>query len=146
MMRAVVDQGTAKRLRFKYNLTGPIAGKTGTTNNNSDGWFVGCVPQLVTACWVGGEDRDIHFNSTASGQGASTALPIWAYYMNKVFKNKALGYNPNEEFYPEDAPSSSSKFESSSKDTLSTKSGSPPKNKSSVKEDNKNKASNNVFR
>ena len=146
MMRAVVDQGTAKRLRFKYNLTGPIAGKTGTTNNNSDGWFVGCVPQLVTACWVGGEDRDIHFNSTASGQGASTALPIWAYYMNKVFKNKALGYNPNEEFYPEDASTSSSKFESSSKDSLSTKPGSPPKNKASAKEDNKNKASNNVFR
>ena len=146
MMRAVVDQGTAKRLRFKYNLTGPIAGKTGTTNNNSDGWFVGCVPQLVTACWVGGEDRDIHFNSTASGQGASTALPIWAYYMNKVFKNKALGYNPNEEFYPEDASTSSSMFKSSSKYSLSTKPGSPPKNKASAKEDNKNKASNNVFR
>lgn len=98
MMQAVVDQGTAKRLRFKYNLTGPIAGKTGTTNNNSDGWFVGCVPQLVTACWVGGEDRDIHFNSTVMGQGASTALPIWAYYMTKVYRNKSLGYNPDAAF------------------------------------------------
>ena len=62
MMQAVIDQGTGRRLRFKYGLEGPIAGKTGTTNNNSDGWFVGYVPRLVTACWVGGEDRDIHFN------------------------------------------------------------------------------------
>ena len=98
MLRAVVDQGTGRRLRFKYRLEGPIAGKTGTTNNNSDGWFVGFVPRLVTACWVGGEERDIHFNSMSLGQGASTALPVWAYYMKKVFRNKALGYSPAEEF------------------------------------------------
>lgn len=98
MMRAVVDQGTGSRLRRQFNLTGPIAGKTGTTNDNSDGWFVGFVPQLVTACWVGGEDRDIHFNSTALGQGAATALPIWGRYMNKVYADTALGYQPNEEF------------------------------------------------
>ena len=84
MLQAVIDQGTGGRLRFKYGLNGPIAGKTGTTNNNSDGWFVGIVPRLVTACWVGGEDRDIPFNSMAFGQGASSALPIWAYYMKTV--------------------------------------------------------------
>lgn len=98
MMRAVIDQGTGQRLRSKYNLKGPIAGKTGTTNNNSDGWFVGYTPDLVTACWVGGEDRDIHFNSTAMGQGAAVALPIWAYYMQKVFAASYLGYDPDKEF------------------------------------------------
>lgn len=98
MMRAVIDQGTGRRLRYKHMLTGPIAGKTGTTNNNSDAWFVGYVPRLVTACWVGGEDRDIHFNNTALGQGAAAALPIWGYFMTKVFRNTALGYSPSEEF------------------------------------------------
>lgn len=102
MLQAVIDQGTGSRLRFKYGLNGPIAGKTGTTNNNSDGWFVGIVPRLVTACWVGGEDRDIHFNSMAFGQGASSALPIWAYYMKKVYHDKNLGYKEDEPFaYPE---------------------------------------------
>ena len=98
MMRAVVDHGTARRLRFQYGLNGPIAGKTGTTNNNADGWFIGYVPSLVTACWVGGEDRDIHFTSTAEGQGASTALPIWALFMRSVYKDKTLGYNQFEPF------------------------------------------------
>lgn len=99
MLQAVVDQGTGKRLRYKYNLEGEMAGKTGTTNNNSDGWYVGFVPRLVTACWVGGEDRDIHFTSTSLGQGASTALPIWALFMNKVYRNAALGYRQDEKFF-----------------------------------------------
>lgn len=77
MLQAVIEGGTGKRLRYSYNLTGQIGGKTGTTNNNSDGWFMGFTPELVSGCWVGGEDRDIHFDSTALGQGASTALPIW---------------------------------------------------------------------
>ncbi len=98
MLRAVIDQGTGRRLRFRYNMSGEIAGKTGTTNRNSDGWFVGFVPRLVTACWVGGEDRDIHFTSTASGQGATVALPIWATYMKKVYANKKLGYSESEKF------------------------------------------------
>ena len=98
MLRGVVQYGTAGRLRYKYNLNGPIAGKTGTTNNNSDGWFVGLVPRLVTACWVGGEDRDIHFDRTNSGQGATVALPIWAYYMKKIYRDQSLGYKENEEF------------------------------------------------
>lgn len=98
MMKAVIDQGTGRRLRYAYDMKGPIAGKTGTTNSNSDGWFVGCVPQLVTSVWVGGDERDIHFNSMALGQGSSSALPIWALYMRRVYANKALGYDPERDF------------------------------------------------
>ncbi|MBO7247088.1 MAG: penicillin-binding protein, partial [Bacteroidaceae bacterium] len=97
MMRAVVDGGTGGRVR-RYGITAPVAGKTGTTNSNSDGWFMGCVPRLVTACWVGGEDRDIHFNSMANGQGAAAALPIWALYMKDVFADSTLGYSQEETF------------------------------------------------
>lgn len=98
MMQAVIDQGTGRRLRSKYNIKGQIAGKTGTTNENSDGWFMGCVPRLVTACWVGGEERSIHFSSMAMGPGASSALPIWAYYMKKIYRDHSLGYKDTEEF------------------------------------------------
>ena len=80
------------------NYTGDIGGKTGTTNNNSDGWFLGITPELVSGCWVGGEDRDIRFESTALGQGASTALPVWAYYMQLVYADKRLGYHPSAKF------------------------------------------------
>ena len=93
MLKAVVDGGTASRLRFRYNLTGEIAGKTGTTNNNSDAWFMGITPTLVSGVWVGGDDRDIHFASMAMGQGATMALPVFAYYMQKVYKDTRLGYN-----------------------------------------------------
>ena len=93
MLKNVVDGGTASRLRFKYNLKGDIAGKTGTTNNNSDAWFVGFTPTLVNACWVGGDDRDIHFESMAMGQGASGALPVFALYMQQIYKDSQLGYN-----------------------------------------------------
>lgn len=98
MLQAVIEGGTAKRLRYSYNLTGQIGGKTGTTNNNSDGWFMGFTPELVSGCWVGGEDRDIHFDSTALGQGASTALPIWAYFMQMVYGDKTLHYSPKTTF------------------------------------------------
>ncbi len=77
LLRGVVDGGTAGRLRYKYHLEGEIGGKTGTTNKNSDAWFIGFTPQLVTGIWVGGEDRDIHFDNMAMGQGATMALPIW---------------------------------------------------------------------
>lgn len=93
MLKAVVEGGTAGRLRYKYNITGDIAGKTGTTNNNSDAWFMGITPTLVSGCWVGGEDRDIHFTMTSMGQGAAGALPVWAYYMRRVYADKRLGYN-----------------------------------------------------
>jgi penicillin-binding protein 1A len=98
MLRAVIDQGTGGRLRYKYNLTAPIGGKTGTTNNNSDAWFMGFVPRLVSGCWVGGEDRDIHFDQMSIGQGASAALPIWAKYMKMVYADQSLGYSQTETF------------------------------------------------
>ncbi len=98
MLKAVVDGGTASRLRNKYNLKGDIAGKTGTTNNNSDAWFMGVTPTLVNACWVGGDDRDIHFNTMVYGQGAAMALPIFALYMQNVYKDPQLGYNENAVF------------------------------------------------
>jgi penicillin-binding protein 1A len=75
-----------------------MGGKTGTTQNNSDGWFMGYTPSLVSGVWVGGEDRSIHFDSMAEGQGASMALPIWAIYMKKVFADNSLGYSENEVF------------------------------------------------
>ena len=98
MLKAVVDGGTAGRLRFKYGMKGDIAGKTGTTNNNSDAWFMGLTPTLVSGVWVGGDDRDIHFDSMTMGQGATMALPVFAYYMQKIYKDKRLGYNENAVF------------------------------------------------
>ena len=98
MLKAVVDGGTAGRLRFRYGMKGDLAGKTGTTNNNSDAWFMGLTPTLVSGVWVGGDDRDIHFDSMAMGQGATMALPVFALYMQKVYKDKTLGYNENAIF------------------------------------------------
>ena len=103
MMKAVIDEGTGRRLRFLYKFTADIAGKTGTTNENADGWFMGYTPSLVSGCWVGGDDRDIHFTSMSDGQGASMALPIWALYMQKVYADESLGYSQEEKFnIPED--------------------------------------------
>lgn len=98
LLQAVVNEGTAGRLRYKFGLKNEIGGKTGTTNRNSDAWFIGFTPQLVSGCWVGGDDRDIHFYSTTMGQGATMALPIWAYFMKKVYADKALGYDINATF------------------------------------------------
>ena len=98
MLMEVVDHGTAGRLKYKYHLEGQIGGKTGTTNNNSDGWFIGFVPRLVAGCWVGGEDRDIHFDRMSMGQGATVALPIWAKFMQKVYADHSLGYSTEERF------------------------------------------------
>ena len=91
LMRGVVDIGTSRRLRYTYGFKNEIAGKTGTTNDNSDGWFIGMVPNLVTGVWVGGEERSIHFDAGIYGQGSSMALPIWAHYMKKIYENKNLG-------------------------------------------------------
>ena len=90
LMKGVVEGGTATRLRGRYGLNNPIAGKTGTTQNNSDGWFMGMTPELVTGVWVGCEDRAAHFRSTALGQGANTALPIWGIYMKKVYADRKI--------------------------------------------------------
>ncbi|MBR4243071.1 MAG: transglycosylase domain-containing protein [Bacteroidaceae bacterium] len=98
MMRGVMDGGTGSRMRFRYNIKAPMGGKTGTTNDNSDGWFVGYTPSLSFGAWVGGEEREIHFNSMAYGQGASSALPICAKFLQRVFGDSSLGYNSSEEF------------------------------------------------
>lgn len=92
LMKGVVSSGTGVRLRYKYGLNYPIAGKTGTTQNNSDGWFIGITPRLATAVWVGGEIRSIHFRSMAQGQGANAALPIWALYMKEVYNDKSINF------------------------------------------------------
>ena len=90
LMKGVVQSGTGTRIRARYGLKNPIAGKTGTTQKNSDGWFMGITPDLTTGVWVGADDRNVHFRSTALGQGAATALPIWATYMKKVYADKSL--------------------------------------------------------
>ncbi|MEG1544514.1 MAG: transglycosylase domain-containing protein [Tannerellaceae bacterium] len=98
MLRSVIDGGTGSRVRFRYGITAPMGGKTGTTQNNSDGWFMGFTPSLVAGCWVGGEDRSIHFDRLAEGQGASMALPIFGLFMQKVYADKTLGYLQTEDF------------------------------------------------
>ncbi|MDD3079222.1 MAG: transglycosylase domain-containing protein [Paludibacter sp.] len=98
MMKSVIDHGTGQRVRYRYGLQMQMGGKTGTTQNNSDGWFMGYTPSLVSGAWVGGEDRDIHFDRITEGQGASMALPIWAMYMKKVLNDSRLGYSASEVF------------------------------------------------
>lgn len=98
MMEGVVNQGTAIRLRYKYGFKNQIGAKTGTTQNQSDGWFIAYVPRLSTGIWVGGEDRAIHFRGIHYGQGANMALPIWALYMKQVYADSSLGYSVNEKF------------------------------------------------
>ena len=97
MLKAVIQEGTGMRLRGpKYRLTNPIGGKTGTTQNNSDGWFMGITPQLVTGVWTGAEDRAIHFASLDQGEGANSALPIFALYMKKVYADPTLKYSKGD--------------------------------------------------
>ena len=98
MLREVIDHGTGIRMRYRYGLTAPMGGKTGTTNNNSDGWFMCFTPSLVSGTWVGGEDRGIHFDNMAEGQGASMALPVCALYLKKVYADPELGYSQEEQF------------------------------------------------
>lgn len=118
LLEGVTEYGSGGRLRhtygknqtvykeiitgYPYELTNPIAGKTGTTQNQSDGWFMGMVPNLVTGVWVGGEDRSIHFNRLLYGQGASMALPIWALYMKKNYDNEELNVSKEEFEAPEE--------------------------------------------
>jgi penicillin-binding protein 1A len=106
MLKAVVDMpgATGNRLRFKYHFTNSIAGKTGTTSQNSDGWFIGVTPTLVTGVWTGCENRDFHFRSTTVGQGANSALPIFALYMQKVYSDPASGIKKDIDFARPKAP------------------------------------------
>ena len=97
MMRSVVDAGTGARIR-RYIQGGEIAGKTGTTNDNSDGWFIGYVPRLTVGVWVGAEDRQVHFRWTGMGQGASVALPIWALMMKKVLDDPSIPISIDDHF------------------------------------------------
>mgnify|MGYP000441638938 FL=1 len=97
MLRAVINEGTGGRVR-RYGITADMGGKTGTTNDNSDAWFMGFTPSLVSGCWVGGDERDIHFGRMTYGQGAAAALPIWALYMKKVYDDPTLGYDQQETF------------------------------------------------
>ena len=99
MLQKVVTEGTGMRLRgSQYQLYMPLGGKTGTSQNHSDGWFVGFTPELVAGCWVGGEDRSIHFDSMDKGQGARTALPIFGAFMKSVYEDADLGYDRNASF------------------------------------------------
>lgn len=118
LLEGVTEYGSGGRLRhtfgknqtvykeiitgYPYELTNPIAGKTGTTQNQSDGWFMGMVPNLVTGVWVGGDDRSIHFNRLAYGQGAAMALPIWALYMKKNYANEEIGVSQDAFEEPEE--------------------------------------------
>ncbi len=98
LLQGVVNQGTGRRLRSTYHFKGEIGGKTGTTQNHSDGWFIGVTPKLVTGVWVGGEDRDIHFDGISLGQGANMALPIWALYMKSIYENDSLSITEEDRF------------------------------------------------
>ena len=118
LMQGVTESGSGRRLRHKsmaktalykeimtgypYEFKNPIAGKTGTTQNNSDGWFIGMVPNLISGAWVGGEDRQIRFASTAYGQGASMALPIWGLFMKKCYADKSLSVSSDKFPEPEE--------------------------------------------
>lgn len=97
-----VRSGTAARLRYgDFNFTAEIAGKTGTTQNNSDAWFIGITPKLVAGVWVGCEDRSAHFESSL-GTGSSAALPIWGYFMKQIYADPSLGISQEDVFFPPD--------------------------------------------
>lgn len=98
LMKGVAEFGTASGELRRMGIKAEIAGKTGTTQKNSDGWFMGITPKLATGVWVGWEDRATHFWSTGEGQGAKMALPIWGYFMKKVYADKSLGIRPEDKF------------------------------------------------
>ena len=98
LMQGVINQGTGARLRSTYQLKGEIAGKTGTTNDNSDGWFIGYTPSITAGIWVGGEDRQVHFQALAQGSGANMALPIWGIFMRKCLADGTVGISEDDRF------------------------------------------------
>lgn len=101
MLEEVVNSGTAGRLRWRYNLEYPVGGKTGTTNDNSDAWFIGITPNLVTGVWTGAEDRGVRFYNMADGQGATAALPVFAKFMEKVYADESLKISKDKFPLPE---------------------------------------------
>lgn len=98
MMEGVVDFGTARSMRGAYGISSEVAGKTGTTNNNADGWFIGFTPQLLGGAWVGADDPILRISNNYVGQGAQMAMPIWAYFFQEAYKDKTLGIDPNARF------------------------------------------------
>ncbi len=100
LMQTVVHEGTASKLRWRYNVLNDVAGKTGTTQANADGWFMAATPNLVVGTWVGADDMRIHFRTTELGQGSSTALPIFGYFMNQVNKDTAFHKISEAKFPP----------------------------------------------
>ena len=102
LLEGVVQFGTGMRLRGQYKFTNAMAGKTGTTQNQSDGWFMGLTPNLVSGCWVGCEDRIVHFRTLELGQGARTAMPIWALYMKKIYADETIKISKGAFAAPED--------------------------------------------
>lgn len=96
LMKGVVQSGTGVRLKYKYGFRNPIAGKTGTTQNQSDGWFMGITPDLTTGIWTGAEDRSVHFRTIGLGQGSNMALPVWAIYMQKVYADSTLNISKGD--------------------------------------------------
>lgn len=112
MMRDVIDRGTATRMRWMYNIKADMAGKTGTTNSNADSWFMGVLPKLVMGCWVGGDDRDIRFESMAYGQGAAAALPVCGLFLQRVLADESFGISLDDKFnIPEDYEPCNSELE-----------------------------------
>ncbi len=120
LMEGVVNEGSGARLRFRYQLKGPVAGKTGTTNDKSDGWFIGYVPNLTAGVWVGAEDRQVHFESMALGQAANTAVPIWGLFMKKVQADTSgtLGVSPMDQFIAPPGISFNTDCDGSDNDTV----------------------------
>ncbi len=99
LMSGVINEGTGSRLRSVYGLRGEIAGKTGTTNDNSDGWFIGYTPNVTAGVWVGGEDRQVHFNSLALGSGSNMSLPIWGIWMKKCLADPSIGWSMEDDHF-----------------------------------------------
>ena len=118
LMQGVVQYGTAVRLRYRYKLDMPIAGKTGTTDNNSDGWFMGYTPMFTAGVWVGCEDRAAHFRSTALGQGANTALPVWAIFAKRCYEDKSLKFTKEDFAAPENTELDANLFNCRSDDAV----------------------------
>ena len=98
MLKSVVDRGTASSMRTVYGFTNEIAGKTGTTQKNTDGWFIGFTPVLITGVWVGGDLPGVRFRYGGYGQGAAAALPMWAGYMQKIYRDPLYRYSKELSF------------------------------------------------
>ena len=118
LMQGVVQHGTAVRLNYRYKLNMPMAGKTGTTDNNSDGWFMGYTPKFTGGAWVGCEDRAAHFRSTALGQGANTALPVWAIFAKKCYEDPSLKFTKEDFVAPENIELDANLFNCRSSDAV----------------------------